>query len=110
MFKTRDLRTPKLSVRSAAGNLGVILELGMQEFLRITASHMTEEDFGIPLGIFTEFPTFLGSRNIESKAFHTLSHLLFFVFLKMWSLPHQKIVLHPIFTPSDETLTLFWLE
>lgn len=72
-----------MSVGSAVGHLGVTLELRMQEFLRITASHIIEVDFGIPLGnLFTEFPTFLGSRNTESKASHALTHLPSFACLK----------------------------
>lgn len=100
-----------MSVGSAPGNLGVILELRMQEFLRITASHVIEVNFGIPLGdLFTEFLTFLGSRNKESKVSHPLSHLSSFVCLKTWNLPYQKIVLHPIFTASGKILALLWLK
>lgn len=44
-----------MSFGSAAGNVGVILELRMQEFLRVTASYMIEVDFGIPREIFLHY-------------------------------------------------------
>lgn len=56
-----------MSFGSATGNVGVILELRMQEFLRVTASHMIEVDFGIPREIFLHYSLHFWAQGTYSK-------------------------------------------